>query len=159
MSWITPATTVVRPDRRRGAKLPRPRDPRSHRSRHLPGGCETIELVVYATAHRRLRMAQAPRELVDPANVATYSFPQHVEPRLLFGIPLAYRALAYICAALAGAAQVGLIAPKVGEAAVTDLGCRRDDPQEVLPSACSHPTDAGADFALHTHDLADHVVT
>ena len=161
MSWITSATTVVRP------LAPVPDVARSSHDPEIPGliaadissgPALTIELVVHETAHLHLRMAQAAANLVDPAHNGRYQSSLRADPRPLLGILLAYHALAYVCVALAEAARVGIIAPEVREATVTDLGRRRDDAREVLQSAHSYLTDAGVDFVLRTDHVADHVV-
>ncbi len=161
MSWITSATAVVRP------LAPIADTARSCHDPDVPGLIEadiskgtaqTIELVVHETAHHHLRTAQAAGDLVDPAHDGTYTSPLRAEPRPLFGILLAYHALAYICVALAEAAKAGIIAPEVDEAVAKDLGRHRDDAREVLQNAGSHLTDAGAAFVLRTHGVADHVL-
>jgi HEXXH motif-containing protein len=161
MSWITSATTVVRP------LVPVPDAARSSHDPQIPGLIEadissgpalTIELLVHETAHRHLRHAQAAADLVDPAHQGRYRSSLRADPRPLLGILLAYHALAYVCVALAEAARANIIAPEVGEATVTDLRCLRDDAREVLQSARSHLTNAGADFVLRTDHVVDHVV-
>ena len=160
MSWITTATAVVRP------LVPIPDVARSSHDPDIPGLVEadisrgpaqTIELVVHETAHHHLRIAQAAGDLVDPAHSGTYRSPLRVEPRPLMGILLAYHALAYICVALARAAEAGIIDPAVEQAVVADLGRRRDDARGVLHAASDHLTDVGADFVRRTDGVADHV--
>jgi HEXXH motif-containing protein len=161
-AWLTAATSVVVPlvplaDRARSGHSPAVLglvQADIHR-----GPVQTIELVVHETAHLHLRAAQAAGELIQPGHTATYRSPLRPEPRPLAGILLAYHALAYICAALAEAADAGVVDPERAGSSVADLAGRRDDARAVLDHARDHLTEAGAAFVERTHLVAEHAGT
>jgi HEXXH motif-containing protein len=157
--WVAAATSVVRPlvplaDRARSAHSPSV--PGLVEADLDRGPVQTIELVVHETAHLHLRAAEAAGDLVEPGHVGTYASPLRPEPRPLAGILLAYHALAYICAALAEAAEAGVVDAERAGQAVADLARRRDEARTVLDEAGRHLTEAGAAFVERTHRVAEH---